>query len=65
VDTLDGSAAFEIHSDSLGVLIPRLSAEIIGAINKPTESLLVYQADSVKGYRYYDGDRWVSPSKVL
>ncbi|MBS1587064.1 MAG: hypothetical protein JSS82_16140 [Bacteroidetes bacterium] len=55
----DPSAILDISSTDKGILIPRLTATQIAAINTPTEGLMVYNLDS-SCYYYYNNFVWVS-----
>ncbi|MFN3850174.1 MAG: hypothetical protein ACK4NY_12140 [Spirosomataceae bacterium] len=50
------SAILDISSDSLGVLIPRIS--MANRPSSPAEGLLVYQVDNTPGFYYFDGTTW-------
>ncbi len=50
------SSVFEVESDSLGILIPRI-VEAKRPANA-TEGLLIYQTDNSPGFYYYDGAVW-------
>ncbi|MFN3850175.1 MAG: hypothetical protein ACK4NY_12145 [Spirosomataceae bacterium] len=50
------SAILDINSDSLGVLIPRIS--MANRPSSPAEGLLVYQVDNTPGFYYFDGTTW-------
>lgn len=59
-DSISNAAVFEIQSDSLGILIPRLDSSMIHGMVSPPPSLLVYQKNKNTGYKYFDGDVWKS-----
>jgi hypothetical protein len=52
----DESAILDINSDSLGILIPRIS--MANRPSSPAEGLLVYQVDNTAGFYYFDGTAW-------
>ena len=54
----DSSAIFDLKSNSKGVLLPRLSEKQRNQINKPAESLIVYQTDALKGIYIYQNKTW-------
>jgi hypothetical protein len=60
----DGSAAhssaiLDVKATDKGVLFPRMTKAQRDAIPSPTEGLMVYQTDNVKGVRVYNGTNWV------
>lgn len=50
------SSILDIQSDSLGVLIPRISKS--NRPHAPATGLLVYQTDDTPGFYYYNGTAW-------
>lgn len=62
----DLSSVLDIRSDSLGVLIPRISSAGIQKIKNPAEGLLVYQTDERQGFYYFDNISWrfISDPKI-
>jgi hypothetical protein len=50
------SAILDIDSDSLGVLIPRITEA--NRPSTPAEGLLIYQVDNTPGFYYFDGTDW-------
>ncbi len=54
----DGSALLDVQSDSLGILIPRMTEAQRDAITNPIAGLLIYQSDGVLGFYYYNGTDW-------
>jgi|GEM_PF-1881277 len=54
--TPDPSAMLDIKSDSLGLLIPRISRDNRPAT--PATGLLIYQTDNNPGFYYFDGSDW-------
>ncbi len=54
--TADASAILDINSDSLGILIPRITQA--NRPSSPAEGLLVYQVDNTPGFYYFDGTAW-------
>ena len=50
------SAILDVKSDSLGVLIPRITKA--NRPKTPATGLLVYQIDNTPGFYYYDGTGW-------
>jgi len=59
----DGSAILDISSDSLGVLIPRMTREQRNAITNPAAGLMVCQTDNIIGFYYFNGTNWVAIGK--
>ncbi len=57
--TPDPSAILDITSTDKGVLVPRLTAAQVAAINTPADGLMVYLIDSAC-YFYYNNFQWVS-----
>jgi hypothetical protein len=53
----DLSSILEIKSDSLGILIPRLSTSQMNNINNPANGLLVYNSEKLS-FWYYDDGAW-------
>lgn len=58
----DPSAILDLQSDSRGLLIPRMSAAEMEAIEHPATGLLVYGMGEESGLFYYDGADWVPVS---
>ncbi len=56
--TPDSSAMLHIKSDSMGILIPRMSLTQRNDISQPAEGLLIYQKDNDPGFYYYDSVAW-------
>jgi len=56
----DSCAVLDISSNSKGLLLPRLTYTQRVNIQKPTNGLIVYQTDSVKGV-YIFLNKWVTP----
>ncbi|RLD43423.1 MAG: hypothetical protein DRI89_04605 [Bacteroidetes bacterium] len=54
----DNSAMLDISSDSMGILIPRMTMAQRDAITSPATGLMIYQVDETTGYYYYDGSSW-------
>ncbi|TDH18424.1 tail fiber domain-containing protein [Segetibacter sp. 3557_3] len=52
------SAMLDVASTTSGILIPRMTLAQKVAIAGPTEGLMVYQTDGVKGFYYYNGSVW-------
>ena len=50
------SAILDVKSDSLGILIPRITKA--NRPKTPVTGLLVYQIDNTPGFYYYDGSGW-------
>ncbi len=50
------SSILDVQSDSLGVLIPRISKA--NRPHAPATGLLVYQTDNTPGFYYYNGTAW-------
>ncbi|NQV02027.1 MAG: hypothetical protein HQ542_05245 [Bacteroidia bacterium] len=51
----DNSAMLDIKSDSMGLLIPRMTAAQRGAISNPDTGLLIFQTDGTAGFYYNQG----------
>ena len=51
----DASAMLDVKSGSRGLLIPRLTAVQIAAINLPARGLLVFQTDGSSGFYFNNG----------
>lgn len=56
----DPAAVLDISATSKGLLIPRMNFTQRTAIVNPPDGLMVYQTDSIKGFWYYDGLKWVN-----
>ena len=52
------TAILDLVSDSLGLLVPRMSAAKMAAIASPDTGLLIYNT-SVKSFHYYNGSSWI------
>ena len=52
------SAALDITSTTKGLLIPRMLAGDLTAIDTPATGLMVYQTDGTVGFYYYNGSSW-------
>ncbi|MES2650072.1 MAG: tail fiber domain-containing protein [Bacteroidota bacterium] len=50
----DASAMLDVSSDSLGLLVPRMSLQKRNLIKNPSNGLLVFQNTGVTGFYYYD-----------
>ena len=57
----DPSAALDVNSTTMGLLIPRMTTVQREAINSPAEGLRVYDTDT-KDFWYFDGTVWVRES---
>lgn len=57
-DTAKSSAILDLESDSLGILIPRMSSSKMAAIVSPETGLLIYNT-SVNAFHWYNGSAWV------
>jgi hypothetical protein len=56
----DSSAIFQLESDSMGFIFPRLSMEQIEAIENPAEGLVVYCTNNtIKAPVFWNGEKWV------
>ncbi len=55
----DASAELDVHSNTKGVLIPRMLETERTAIVSPETSLLVFQTNNTQGYYYFDGANWI------
>jgi hypothetical protein len=56
--TPDASSALDITSTTKGLLIPRMLAGDLTAIDTPATGLMVYQTDGTVGFYYYNGSSW-------
>jgi hypothetical protein len=63
VSSIDSSAMLDIKSKSKGLLIPRMTQSERNVINRPANSLMVYQTDITPGY-FYNAGSPVSPNWV-
>ena len=54
--TADPSAMLDVKSDSLGILIPRITEANRPA--SPATGLLIFQTDNGPGFYYWDGAAW-------
>ena len=54
--TANPSAILDVKSDSLGILIPRVTKA--NRPKTPVAGLLVYQIDNTPGFYYFDGTGW-------
>lgn len=54
----DNSAILDVSSDSMGVLIPRMSMAQRDAITVPINGLLIFQTDNTPGFYYFNGISW-------
>jgi len=54
----DGSSILDVSSDTLGVLIPRMTKTFRDDIDSPATGLLIFQTDDIPGFYYYDGAAW-------
>jgi hypothetical protein len=58
--TGQASSVLDVYSISKGFLAPRMTGAQRITISSPTEGLLVYQTDGVKGFYYYTNSAWTS-----
>jgi hypothetical protein len=58
--TGQASSVLDVYSVSKGFLAPRMTTAQRIAISAPTEGLLVYQTDGLKGFYYYTNSAWSS-----
>ncbi|HLX67302.1 MAG TPA: hypothetical protein VKR41_09915, partial [Puia sp.] len=58
--TGQASSVLDVYSVSKGFLAPRMTTAQRIAIAAPTEGLLVYQTDGVKGFYYFTNSAWSS-----
>ena len=58
--TGQASSVLDVYSTAKGFLAPRMTTAQRIAIPAPTEGLLVYQTDGVKGFYYYTNSAWAS-----
>jgi hypothetical protein len=56
----DASALLDVKSTTQGMLVPRMSAQQRGLIDKPATGLLVYQTDGTAGFYFYTGLAWTA-----
>ena len=54
----DPSAMLDVQSDSLGVLIPKMTEVQKDAIINPANGLLIYQTDITPGFYFFNGSDW-------
>ena len=54
--TADPSAMLDVKSDSLGILIPRIT--LANRPASPATGLLIFQTDNNPGFYYWDGSTW-------
>jgi hypothetical protein len=54
----DNSAALHISDTSRGILIPRMTLFQRNKIQNPSEGLMIYQIDGIKGFWYFNGSEW-------
>ena len=55
----DPSALLELTSDSMGILIPRITSAQMNAIASPATGLLIYNTEC-KLFFYYNGSNWIA-----
>lgn len=55
----DASAALDVTSTTMGVLVPRMTQAQRNAIVSPAISLLIYQTDGSAGFYFYNGTNWL------
>ncbi len=55
----DASALLDLTSDSMGLLIPRMTLLKRDAIVSPATGLMIYQTDNTPGFYYWNGSQWV------
>jgi hypothetical protein len=53
------SAMLDVKSNNKGMLVPRLGITQRDSIERPATGLLIYQTDSIAGFYYFDGEKWV------
>ncbi|MFT3703170.1 MAG: hypothetical protein QM802_12405 [Agriterribacter sp.] len=58
--TGQASSVLDVKSTSKGFLVPRMTSAQRTAIATPTDGLLVYQTDGVKGFYYYNASAWTT-----
>ena len=58
--TGQASSVLDVYSVSKGFLAPRMTTAQRIAVSSPTEGLLVYQTDGVKGFYFYTNAAWTS-----
>lgn len=56
--TPNDDALLELRSTTSGFLLPKMTEAQKNAIVGPTEGLIVYQTNSGKGFKYYNGSIW-------
>jgi len=61
--TPNASAALDIDTTGLGLLIPRMTKAQRDSIVSPSTALLIYQTNNTPGFYYYDGNKWAAISK--
>jgi len=60
----DPSAMLDVSSDSLGILIPRMTEAQRDAISSPATGLMIYQTDGTAGFYYYNGSDWTASAST-
>lgn len=55
----DASAALDVTSTTMGVLVSRMTQAQRNAIVSPAISLLIYQTDGSAGFYFYNGTNWL------
>jgi len=56
----DASAILDVSSDSLGIIIPRMTLAQRNDIDSPATGLMIYQTDNNRGFYYFNGTYWKS-----
>jgi len=56
----DPSAMMDVSSDSMGILIPRMTETQRNTISNPETGLIIYQSDQIPGFYYFNGSAWTA-----
>lgn len=56
--TINAASLLELESTTSGLLMPRMTLAQKNLIASPPAGLLVFQADGISGFYYYDGSVW-------
>ena len=59
------SSVLDVKSVLKGFLAPRMLQSERLAISSPTDGLLVYQTDGIKGFYYFDGSIWLEYPEII
>lgn len=56
----DPSSILDVSSDSLGILIPRMTETQRNTIFNPDTGLIIYQSNKTTGFYYFNGSAWTA-----